>query len=77
MRLWLRENERRPNAQPVKTDDRTPVIVGSVVWALVLAALLVFHAYLADNGFGWWIWIAVVGLALGVIGIIYFTIKRR
>ena len=32
MRLWLRDDERRPDPVPVKTDDRRAVLVGLMEW---------------------------------------------
>lgn len=45
-----------PNAVPV-------VIAGTVAWAVVLVVLLVTGT---DT---WWRWVAVTGLALGVVGV--------
>ena len=44
MRLWLKDSERRPDPEPVKTDDRKVVLVGLVLWLVALAGLLLFLA---------------------------------
>ncbi|GIT80380.1 hypothetical protein LLS1_20490 [Leifsonia sp. LS1] len=71
MRLWLRDDERRPDPVPVKTDDRRAVLVGLALWVLALVVVLI-----AGPG-GVWTWTVVVGLALGVLGMVYLTVTRR
>jgi hypothetical protein len=77
VRLWLRERERRPTPEPAHTNDRTPIVIGSIAWAIALVAFLIFRSALGAVGAGWWLWIAVVGLALGIVGIVYVSIKRH
>lgn len=72
MRLWLRDDERRPDPVPAKTDDRRAVLVGLVLWAVVLVVVL------AVGGAGTTaMWTVVVGLALGVLGMGYLAVTRR
>ncbi len=77
MRLWLREDERRPDPAPVKTDDRKAVLVGLVLWLLALIPTLVFAGPLTRSGDAWWLWTVVVGIALGVAGLAYLTARRH
>ncbi|MBX3092215.1 MAG: DUF2530 domain-containing protein [Cryobacterium sp.] len=70
MRLWLKDSERRPDPEPVKTDDRKAMLVGLVVWLLALVVLLLFLGPLVAAGLYWWLWTCVVGLALGFLGLI-------
>ncbi|MGO4300869.1 DUF2530 domain-containing protein [Leifsonia sp. RAF41] len=72
MRLWLRDDERRPDPVPVKTDDRRAVLVGLGLWVIALVVLLVFGV-----GTGTWMWTIVVGIVLGILGLGYLTIARR
>jgi len=71
VRFWLKDSERRPDPEPVKTDDRKAVLVGLVLWIVALGGLLLFLPTLVDNGLGWWLWTCVVGLALGLVGLLY------
>ena len=77
MRLWLRDDERRPDPVPVKTDDRKAVLVGLGLWVVALVVTLVFFRQLSASGDGWWFWTVVVGLVLGLVGLAYLTVKRR
>lgn len=70
MRLWLRDDERRPDPTPAKTDDRRAVLVGLALWVLAFVPVLLFAPDV-------WIWTVVVGLALGVAGLVYLTVTRR
>ena len=76
MRLWLRDDERRPDPVPVKTDDRRAVLVGLVLWVLALIPTLVFLGPIDAGGGGWWLWTVVVGIILGVLGLGYLSLKR-
>ena len=77
MRLWLRDSERKPDPVPAQTDDRKAVLVGLGLWIVALVVTLVFGRQLATAGDGWWLWIVVVGLALGLVGPGYLSVKRR
>ena len=71
MRVWLKDSERRPDPEPVKTDDRKAVLVGLVLWIIALGGLLLFLGLLVETGHIWWLWTCVVGLALGLVGLLY------
>jgi len=72
VRLWLRDDERRPDPVPAKTDDRRAVLVGLGLWLVALVVVL------AVGGAGTTaMWTVVVGLALGALGMGYLTAARR
>lgn len=71
MRLYLRPHERHPDPEPLRTDDRKAVLVGSAVWLVLLVACLVLRDDLAAAGRGWWAWSCVAGLGLGAFGLVY------
>lgn len=66
---------RRPEPQPLEGDDVRVVTVGTVLWALALAAALLFRDRLADGGNEGWVWILLAGTFLGLLGIRY--VRRR
>ncbi len=74
MRLYLRDSERRPDPEPVKTDDRTAVLVGLGLWivALVVVTLVV--------GQGEALWTCLAGIVLGAALLAYVearALRRR
>jgi hypothetical protein len=71
VRLYLRASERRPDPEPLRTDDRKAVLVGAAVWAVMLAATLAVRADLVAQGRGWWVWTCVAGAGLGVAGLAF------
>ncbi|WP_010203529.1 DUF2530 domain-containing protein [Salinibacterium sp. PAMC 21357] len=77
MRIWLKDSERRPDPEPVETDDRKAMLVGIVVWVVALAVLLIFIEPLDAAGNLWWLWAAIAGLALGLIGLLYTHVRRK
>jgi len=72
MRLWLKDSERRPDPAPVKTDDRKAMLVGTALWLVALLALLAF-----TGRAGVLLWTCAFGLALGLVGILYTSLRRR
>ena len=77
MKIYLRSSERRPDPEPLETDDRPAVWAGIVVWAVLLVLAVVFHDRLAADGRGWWVWTPVVGIALGALGLRTVSRRRR
>jgi hypothetical protein len=80
VRLYLRPEERRPDPEPLRTDDRKAVLVGIGVWALLLAGCLVGRDDLVAAGRGWWLWSCVCGVGLGLVGLAYLhrrAVRRR
>ncbi|MGB3413867.1 MAG: DUF2530 domain-containing protein, partial [Microbacteriaceae bacterium] len=69
MRFWLKEEERKPDPVPAKTDDRLAVMVGLTAWLLALAALLIWPIPgFTDTNFG--LWTCVAGIAIGLFGLV-------
>jgi hypothetical protein len=80
VRLLLRPEERRPDPEPLKTDDRKATGVGTVVWAVLFVAALLFRDELQRAGHGWWVWCAAAGFGLGLLGLAYLhrrEVRRR
>jgi hypothetical protein len=76
MRLWLNDSERRPDPDPVATDDRKAVLAGLVLWVAALVVVLIVLLPQGMDAAGGWIWTCVAGLALGLAGLLY-THSRR
>ena len=71
MRIYQRSAGRRPDPEPLRTNDRTTVLVGIGLWAVALVATLVLRDRLMADGRGWWTWTALAGIGLGVAGLGY------
>ena len=71
MRLWLKDSERRPDPTPVKTDDRKAILTGLALWVVGLIVLLIFITPLTKAGNTWWLVACAIGIALGLIGLVY------
>jgi len=76
MRLWLKDSERRPDPQPVQSDDRKAILVGLVLWLVALVGLLLFLTPLLDGGREWWLWTVVIGLGLGLVLLVFAQRKK-
>ncbi len=73
MRLYLRDSERRPDPEPVKTDDRTAVLAGLGLWivALVVATLV------AGQGAALWTCLAGIVIGAGLLTYVEARTRRR
>jgi len=76
MRLWVREEERRPAPAPVRTDDRKAVLTGLVAWVLALGGLLLFLPQILGSDSGWWLWTVLVGLGVGLVLLVYTALRH-
>ncbi|NQX29813.1 DUF2530 domain-containing protein [Microbacteriaceae bacterium VKM Ac-2854] len=70
MRLWLRQEERRPSPPPVATNDATALMVGCAGWLIAVVAVLIAVAVGADVS-AEVLSTAIIGLVLGTIGLYY------
>lgn len=62
--------ERRPDPEPLETNDVAIVAAGTLAWALALVVLLVLKATGTDIH-DWWWQTCVAGVALGLLGVRY------
>ena len=67
---------RRPDPEPLETDDVLIVAGGTVVWAVAFVVLLVLKAAGTDIH-GWWLWMCASGFGLGLIGVRYCVNRRK
>ena len=77
MRLYQRSAGRRPDPEPLRTDDRATVLAGIGLWVVALVVTLMLHDRLAAEGRGWWRWTALCGIALGLLGLAYIRRGAR
>ncbi len=73
MKLWLKPEDRRPGPDPVMVDERRAFIVGSIAWAIALVVTIVLGPQLPEQ----WLWTAVAGIVLGLLGLLYTQYRRR
>ena len=74
MRLWLREDERRPDPPPVPTDSRRAIGVGLALWTIALVIGLIGAQQIGDVTL---VSVAACGVALGLLGLLYLALRRH
>lgn len=69
---------RRPDPEPLETDDRPVVLVGIGLWVLAFVVLVIFfRADLRHHDATWWLWSCVIGVALGLYGLRFAARRNR
>ena len=63
--------------EPMDVDGVRTMTVGTIVWGVIAIALLPFLGTLDENGRTWWLWTALAGFGLGLIGIEYCRRRRN
>jgi hypothetical protein len=69
VRWTVSPQQRRPNPEPLQTDDRLAVLIGTCVWVLLGVGGLVRRSALDAAGDGWWLWVCLAAVALGIVGL--------
>lgn len=64
------------SVEPLDEDGVGAVKIGTVLWAVALAILLLMRDRLAESDSQWWIWVAATGALLGLPGL-WYTTRRR
>lgn len=70
-----KKTHRVAEVEPMDVDGVRTMTFGTIAWGIVALALLPFWGNLQDQGRTWWLWTAIAGLGLGLMGIEYC--KRR
>ena len=65
------------NGEPMDVDGVRTMTVGTIIWGVIAVALLPFLGSLDKNNHTWWLWTAVAGFGLGLIGIEYCRRRRN
>ena len=63
--------------EPMDVDGVRTMTVGTIIWGVVAIALLPFLGNLENDGHTWWMWTAVAGFGLGLIGLEYCRRRRN
>ncbi|MFT4088910.1 MAG: DUF2530 domain-containing protein [Gordonia sp. (in: high G+C Gram-positive bacteria)] len=62
--------------EPMDVDGVRTMTVGTIIWGLAFVGLLPFAGTLQADQRGWWLWTALAGAGLGLIGIEYCRRRR-
>lgn len=73
---FRKTTHRVAEVEPLDVDGVRTMTVGTVAWGIIALALLPFWGNLQDQGRTWWLWTAIAGLGLGLMGI-EFCKRRR
>ena len=69
---------RRPDPEPLETDDRRVLIVGIGIWAVAFVVLAVFFLDdLRRHHTTFWLWSCAIGVLMGFYGLFYIRKRRR
>lgn len=69
---------RRPDPEPLETDDRPIVAVGIGLWVVAFIVLVVFFRDdLHRHHTTWWLWACGIGVLLGLNGFRVVSRRRR
>jgi formate hydrogenlyase subunit 3/multisubunit Na+/H+ antiporter MnhD subunit len=69
---------RRPDPEPLETDDRWIVIAGMAVWLVAFVVLVVFFRDdLRRHHTTWWLWSCLIGIGLGCYGLRFVSRRQR
>ncbi|MDX6738382.1 DUF2530 domain-containing protein [Actinocorallia sp. A-T 12471] len=63
-----------PQPEPIKTDNVRIAAAGSVVWVIAFVVLLVVGLPEDER---WWLWVCVMGTAIGVFACLYLPRFER
>ena len=77
MRLWVPHDERRPQPEPLATNDRLAYLVGIGLWLVVAAGVGVAAAMGMLQNPAFAAATIAIGIALGVLGVIVVSRPRR
>jgi hypothetical protein len=63
--------------EPMDVDGVRTMTIGTIMWGVLALAMLPFLGNLESAGRMWWIWTAIAGFGLGLIGVEYCRRRRN
>lgn len=66
----------RPAPEPLDVNATTVIVAGTVAFFVTFVLLLFFAGRLADDGHLVWLWTAMTGWVLGLLGL-WIAIRQR
>lgn len=66
-----------PPIEPWESDGVAAIAIGTLLFAIASAVGLFLSDWLAASGRGWWLWVSLSGVGLGLIGLAYSLHRRR
>jgi hypothetical protein len=67
---------RRPDPEPLETNDVRVIAIGTALWAIAFAGLYLVRDRLEEEGYGWALWSCLAGFGLGLLGVWYVRNRR-
>ena len=72
-----RKTHKVADVEPLDVDGVRTMTVGTILWGVLVIALVPFWGTLQESGRSWWLLAAVAGLGLGLVGIEYCKRRRE
>lgn len=69
MRFYVKDSERKPDPEPVKTNAALAIYVGIGAWIIAFIVLLFFTEALAAAEKSWWLLTCGIGVVLGILAL--------
>ncbi len=73
--VLLHPESRRPDPEPAPVDLARVILVGTCVWAAVLIGAVIARVAGVAGAISW-VWVAVVGVVLGLLGLLWTRRNR-
>jgi hypothetical protein len=67
----------KSSLKPLEVNGITAVTMGTLAWTIILIVLLFSRSWLTETNRTNWIWIAVSGIILGLLGYRYSTRRAK
>ena len=75
MKFRVKLADAKPEPEPIESNAKLAVLLGTLAWALALVVFLVLNQLLDQPLPNWWALTCVFGIGLGIFG--YFKVRNR